>query len=222
MRPPLRTISAARRISRSCGFWLCSSKYWAMACADGGESAIIAAPSTALSGDRNYRMQALFDLAPLAAFFVAYYLGGIYVATAVLMIAMVDLLRLRRVPPMHLVSALLVLALGSATLILRDPRFLKWKPTVFLWLIALASLLSPWVGRIPLAQRLMAPMISHSDNVPRRTWLRLNALWVVFYAALGGLNLWVADSASERTWVNFKVFGLSSAFVLFAIAQALW
>jgi intracellular septation protein len=172
-------------------------------------------------------MQALFDLAPLAAFFVAYYLGGIYVATAVLMIAMValllvDLLRLRRVPPMHLVSALLVLALGSATLILRDPRFLKWKPTVFLWLIAFASLLSPWVGRMPLAQRLLTPMISHSANVPRRTWLRLNALWVVFYAALGGLNLWVADSASERTWVNFKVFGLSTAFVVFAIAQALW
>jgi intracellular septation protein len=172
-------------------------------------------------------MQALFDLAHLAAFFVAYYLGGIYVGTAVLMIAMValllvDLLRWRRVPPMHLLSALLVLVLGGATLILRDPRFLKWKPTIFLWLIALASLLSPWVGRIPLAQRLLAPMISHSGTVPRGTWLKLNALWVVFYAALGALNLWVADSASERAWVNFKVFGLSGAFVLFAIAQALW
>ena len=31
-------------------------------------------------------MQALFDLAPVAAFFVAYWLGGIYVATAVLMV----------------------------------------------------------------------------------------------------------------------------------------
>ena len=93
-------------------------------------------------------MQALIDLAPLAAFFITYYLGGIYLATAVLMIAMVallllDLLRLKRVPPMHLLSAVLVLALGSATLILRDPRFLKWKPTVFLWLVALACLVSP-------------------------------------------------------------------------------
>ena len=48
-------------------------------------------------------MQALFDLAPVAAFFVAYWLGGIYVATAVLMIAMVlllvvDRLRLGRIP----------------------------------------------------------------------------------------------------------------------------
>jgi intracellular septation protein len=172
-------------------------------------------------------MQALFDLAPLVAFFVAYYLRGIYVATAVLMVAMVallliDLLRLKRIPPMHLLSALLVLALGSATLILRDPRFLKWKPTVFLWLVALASLLSPWVSRAPLAQRLLAPMVSGSETVPRRTWLRLNLLWVGFYAALGALNLWVADNASERAWVNFKVFGLSAAFLVFAIAQALW
>jgi intracellular septation protein len=172
-------------------------------------------------------MQALFDLAPLVAFLVAYYLRGIYVATAVLMVAMValllvDLLRLKRIPPMHLASALLVLALGSATLILRDPRFLKWKPTVFLWLVALASLLSPWLSRAPLAQRLLAPMISGSETVPRRTWLRLNLLWVGFYAALGALNLWVADNASERAWVNFKVFGLSAAFAVFAIAQALW
>ena len=28
MSPPSRTISAARRIRRSCGFWGCSSKYW--------------------------------------------------------------------------------------------------------------------------------------------------------------------------------------------------
>lgn len=172
-------------------------------------------------------MQALIDLAPLVAFFVTYYLGGIYVATAVLMIAMVallliDLLRLKRVPPLHLLSAVLVLALGSATLILRDPRFLKWKPTIFLWLVALASLASPWVGRTPLAQRMLAPMVSRSETVPRGTWLKLNWLWVGFYAALGGLNLWVADSASERTWVNFKVFGLSAAFAVFAIAQAVW
>jgi intracellular septation protein len=172
-------------------------------------------------------MQALFDLAPLVAFIIAYYLRGIYVATAVLMIAMValvliDLLRLRRIPPMHALSTALVLGLGAATLILRDPRFLKWKPTIFLWLIAIASLGSAWIGRLPLAQRLLAPLVERSESLPRGTWLRLNWLWVGFYALLGAVNLWVAYNASERAWVNFKVFGLSAAFALFAIAQALW
>jgi intracellular septation protein len=172
-------------------------------------------------------MQALFDFAPLAAFLLAYYRGGIYVATATLMIAMialvaVDLLRLRRIPPMHALSTVLVLLLGTATLILRDPRFLKWKPTIFLWLIALASASSVWIGRTPLAQRALTPLVERSESLPRRLWLQLNWLWVGFYAALGWLNLWVAERASERAWVQFKVFGLTAAFLVFAVAQAMW
>src|SRR5579863_8542764 len=140
-------------------------------------------------------MQAVIDLLPVAAFLVAYYLAGIYVATAVLMIAMLlllllDLVRLRRVPAMHALSAALVFVLGGATLILRDPRFLKWKPTVFLWLVAVSALASGWFSRIPLAQRLLQPIVAHSEALPRALWLRLNWLWVVFYAALGVINLW--------------------------------
>lgn len=171
-------------------------------------------------------MQGLFDLAPVVAFFVAYWLGGIYVATAVLMAGMallllIDLLRLRRVPPMHALSAGLVFVLGAATLILRDARFLKWKPTIFLWLVAAAAVVSAWVGT-PLAQRLLQPVIARSESLPRTLWLRLNWIWVVFYALLGGLNLWIADHCSERNWVNFKLFGLTLAFGVFAMAQAAW
>ncbi|HEX4023589.1 MAG TPA: septation protein IspZ [Steroidobacteraceae bacterium] len=172
-------------------------------------------------------MQALIDLVPLVAFLAAYYLRGIYAATAVLMVAMVallavDWLRLRRIPPLHLASALLVLLLGGATLLLRDPRFLKWKPTVFLWLVAASALGSAWIGKTPLAQRLLQPLIEHSDALPRRLWLRLNWFWVLFCAALGCLNLAVADLASERAWVKFNVFGLSAAFIVFAMVQGAW
>ncbi len=47
-------------------------------------------------------------------------------------------------------------------------------------------------------------------------------LSVVFYALLGGLNLLVAFNASERTWVNFKLFGLTAATVMFAALQLAW
>jgi len=172
-------------------------------------------------------MQPLFDLAPLLAFVVAYYVGGIYIATAVLMAAMValvavDLARHRRVSSMHLMSTILVLVLGSATLILRDPRFLKWKPTIFLWAVALASVVTAWVGRQPLAQRLLGPLVTGSESLPRTVWLRLSWVWGAFYGLLGALNLWVAYRLTERAWVNFKVFGLTAAFLAFAVAQALW
>jgi intracellular septation protein len=65
-------------------------------------------------------------------------------------------------------------------------------------------------------------MVEGSAGLPRALWLRLNWSWAGFYLLLGSLNLWVAYSASERTWVNFKFFGLTSALVLFAMAQALW
>jgi len=172
-------------------------------------------------------MQALIDLAPVAAFFVAYSMAGIYIATAVLMVAMlllllVDLLRLKRIPPMHLLSAGLVFVLGGATLILRDVRFLKWKPTIFLWLVAVMAIISVWFSATPLAQRLLQPIVARSETLPRALWLRLNWIWVGFYALLGALNLWIAYHRSERDWVHFKFFGLTVAFVLFSMAQAAW
>jgi intracellular septation protein len=53
-------------------------------------------------------------------------------------------------------------------------------------------------------------------------WLRLNFSWVVFYLVIGALNLYVAWNMSERTWVNFKVFGLTLATLVFVAAQAVW
>ncbi len=172
-------------------------------------------------------MQTLLELAPLAAFLLAYWLHGIYTATAVLMAAMVllllvDWLRLRRLPPLHLISAALVLLLGGATLLLRDTRFLKWKPTIYLWLVSAGAVGSVWIGRIPLAQRLLQPLIARSEQLPRRTWLTLNWLWAVFYLLLGAANLLIAHWASERAWVYFKVFGLTAAFLVFAMAQGAW
>jgi intracellular septation protein len=172
-------------------------------------------------------MQATLNFLPLAAFMLAYKYGGIYVATAVLMasmllLALVDYLRVRRVSPMHAVSTVLVLIFGTATLVLHDPRFLKVKPTLLLWIMALAFLGSQWIGATPLAQRLLEPALPPEAKVSRAQWLRLNLVWVGAYALLGALNLYVAHNASEQAWVYFKGFGLTIALALLAVGQALW
>jgi intracellular septation protein len=92
-------------------------------------------------------MQLLFDFLPVIAFFVAYKLAGIYVATVVIIaasIAQVSIywLRTRRVNPMHLVSSGLVLVFGGLTLLIHDTAFIMWKPTVVNWLFAAAFLAS--------------------------------------------------------------------------------
>ena len=172
-------------------------------------------------------MQAALNLMPLAAFALAYHFGGIYCATAVLMGAMVllvaiDYLLHRRVAPMHAFSALLVLVFGTLTLVLHDPRFLKWKPTILLWSMALAFVVSQWVGRTPLAQRMFEPALPQEALLGRALWIRVNLLWALVFALLGAANLWVARAASEASWVHFKVYGLTIILVLCSVAQALW
>ena len=173
-------------------------------------------------------MQSVLEFAPVAVFGVAYYLHGIYTATAALMISMavlllVDLAWHRRIPTMHGVSALLVFVFGAATLILHNQRFIQWKPTVLFWLISLAFLGSFWIGKRTLTERLLGSALGEPVTVSQRVWRRiLNVASVAFYALLGGLNLLVAFNASERTWVNFKLFGLTAATAVFAALQVTW
>jgi intracellular septation protein len=173
-------------------------------------------------------MQALLEFAPLVAFFIAYRVGGLYTATAVLMAGMailliVDYVRLRRIPAMHALSAVLVFLFGTATLILHDVRFIQWKPTAFFWLASIAFLASHWIGKQTLTQRLLSAALGNEEiRIPESTWKVLNLLWVAFYALLGGLNLLVAFNLSEHLWVTFKFVGLPAANLVFVGAQVAW
>ena len=172
-------------------------------------------------------MQALTALAPLVAFFVTYRLRGLYAATAVLMAAMivvlaVDWLRERRIPPLHALSALLVLIFGAATLLLHNPLFIQWKATALFWAVSGAFIASSRIGERTLTERLFAPALAERQPVSRATWRRLNLWSAAMYALLGALNLGVAYYASERTWVNFKMFGLTLLTFAGVALQLLW
>jgi intracellular septation protein len=168
-------------------------------------------------------MQFLFDLFPVIAFFVAYKLADIYVATGVLIAAAlvqvtIQWVRHRRVSPMLLVSAVLVLIFGGLTLLIHDDEFIKWKPTILNWLFAAAFLGSQFLGEQPLVQR----MLSSSLTLERPVWNRLNLMWSVFFAIMGAANLYVARTFDQNTWVNFKLFGMLGLTVLFVLIQGVW
>ncbi len=172
-------------------------------------------------------MQFVLELFPLLAFFVAFKLGDLYTATAVLMGAMalllvVDYVRERKIPPMHSASAVLVFVLGTATLLLQDDRFIKWKPTAFFWIVALVFLGSFWIGKSTITERMLGAAFGPDSGISPTAWRWLNALWVVFFVVLGVVNLAVAFNASNDTWVNFKVAGIPIATIAFMGAQVLW
>lgn len=168
-------------------------------------------------------MQLLFDFFPVIAFFVAYKLADIYVATGVIIAAVliqmgVQWVRHRKISPMMLISAVLVLVFGALTLLVHDKTFIQWKPTVLNWLFAAGFLVSQYIGEQPVIQRLMGASL----ELPRPVWLKLNLIWVAFFIIMGALNLYVAYSFSEATWVNFKLFGILGLTVAFALLQGVW
>jgi len=73
-------------------------------------------------------MQLLLEFLPIALFFVAYKFGDLFVATgvliaAVILQAIVQWIRHRKISPMMLASAILVMVFGGLTLLLHDATF---------------------------------------------------------------------------------------------------
>src|SRR5262245_36501504 len=135
-------------------------------------------------------MQLLFDVFPVIVFFVAYRLYGIYAATAAIIVTMAvqiayQWLRYRKVNRMFLVSGILVALFGGITLVLRNPIFIQWKPSIVNWLFAAAFLGSQFIGSKTLIERVMG----HAVQLEPAFWRQLNVMWVIAFLGLGAANL---------------------------------
>jgi len=167
-------------------------------------------------------MKFLFDLFPIILFFAAYKFGGIYVATGVAIAATFAQIgwvwfRHRKVDTMLWVSLGLITVFGGATLLLQNPTFIKWKPTVLYWLFATVLLVSATLMK----KNLIRKMLEQQMTLPEPMWIKLNLSWVAFFAAMGVANLYVAFTYSEATWVNFKLFGGMGLMIAFIVIQGL-
>lgn len=198
-------------------------------------------------------MKLLFDFFPIILFFVSYYqatflventfigqlidpakpdfITATIVATGIAIIASfvqvaIHWFNTHKFERMHLFSLTLITVLGTITIVLGNPAFIQWKPTVLNWLFAAVFLGSMFVGEKSIIQRMMSEHVSLPENV----WTTLNLSWVAFFFISGAANLYVAfyynlgasDEARMDSWVNFKLFGLMGLTIAFVILQALY
>ena len=169
-------------------------------------------------------MKLLLDFLPVIIFFIVYKsTDDIILATAVLIPAtllqmLYTWIKTRKVEMIQLVTLGMVIVLGGATVIFQDKTFIQWKPTVVTWLFAVAFLGSQYIGDKTIIQRLMQSAI----QLPQYAWRQLNYAWVIFYIVLGALNLFVAFTMDEETWVNFKLFGMMGLTFLFILLQGFY
>jgi intracellular septation protein len=159
------------------------------------------------------------DLGPLLIFFVSFQLAGIFAATAAFMIAILLALAVgyaieRRVSPMPLFTALLVLIFGGLTLYLKNDTFIKMKPTVLYAGFGLTLLGGLLFGRL-----FVKYVFAAAFELTEEGWRKLTFRWGWFFLALAILNEIVWRSMPTATWVKFKVFGIIPLIMLFALAQ---
>lgn len=168
-------------------------------------------------------MQVFYDLLPVVLFFIVYKFAGIYAATgAAIIISALQVIiywvRYKQFEKMQLVTFVLILLLGGATLFFHNPIFIKWKPTAIYWAFSIIFIGSHFIGKKPLLQYVMAGKV----DLPAPIWAKLNLSWAIFFAGIGLLNIYVAYHYSTNTWVNFKLFGIFGLMLVFIVIQAFY
>lgn len=145
--------------------------------------------------------------------------AGIFVATAVFMVAILVALAIsyaltRRLPMMAMVSAVIVVVFGGATLFFQNETFIKLKPTI-IYLLFAGTLFGGLIFRKPL----LAMVFDQMFNLTEEGWRKLTIRWALFFLVLAILNEIVWRTQTTDTWVTFKVFGVMPLTFLFAALQ---
>jgi len=159
------------------------------------------------------------DLGPLLIFFVANTVFGIFTATGVFMVVMLIAIAVgiaieRKVSPIPLVTATLVLVFGGLTLWLDNDIFIKIKPTI-LYAIFAAVLL----GGLAYSRLFIKLLLGQTLRLPEMAWRALTWRWALFFIMLAILNEIVWRHVSTNMWVVFKVWGVFPLTLIFAMAQ---
>ena len=176
-------------------------------------------------------MKQLLEFLPLIIFFIVYQMSGttlsvgdseytfdgIYTATIALIlttILQVIIVKLvwGSVEKRLLGVAGAVIIFGGATVLLKDPVFIFWKPTVFNWALAGVSV----VWHVMRGKCLFEDLLPDEIEMPKHVWKRVTVASTLHLFIVGAVNLYVAYNFSMDAWVSFKLWSA----VLFTLIWA--
>lgn len=159
------------------------------------------------------------DLGPLAIFFAAFKFANIYVATGLFMVAVLTALAIgywleRKLSPMPVFTAILVLVFGGLTLYLHNDVFIKVKLTILYTFFGIILL-----GGLAVNRLFIKYVFGQAFELTEEGWRKLTLRWGLFAFAIAIVNEIIWRHFSTDVWVNFKVWGIYPLFFLFALAQ---
>ncbi len=176
-------------------------------------------------------MKQLLEFLPLIIFFIVYQMSGttlsvgnseytfdgIYTATIALILTtilqvIIVMLVWGSVEKRLLGVAGAVIIFGGATVLLKDPVFIFWKPTVFNWALAGVSV----VWHVMRGKCLFEDLLPDEIEMPKHIWKRVTVASTLHFFIVGAVNLYVAYNFSMDAWVSFKLWSA----VLFTLIWA--
>jgi len=163
--------------------------------------------------------RAILDFGPLLLFFAAYKLFGLFAATATVMAAAVaavcaGYLLERKIHPIPLATAVIVLIFGGLTLYLNNPMFIKIKPTMIYALFG-----SVLIGGLFFNRPLVKYIFGAAVTLNEAAWRTLSWRFGLFFFAMALLNELIWRNFSNDLWVDFHVFGAIALTLLFSMSQ---
>ncbi|MBY0564623.1 MAG: septation protein IspZ [Hyphomonadaceae bacterium] len=167
----------------------------------------------------------LTDLGPILVFIVAFNVlqrieatkdNAIFIATGLFMAATVAAIAYYKlnkgsVPPVLIITGVLVLAFGGLTILLRDQTFIQLKPTI-VNLFYVAAIL----GSMAFRQNIWKLLFGHAFDLPDRIWNILALRWCGFFVFMALLNEYIRHNFSFEFWLNTRPLVIFPLFFLFA------
>lgn len=160
----------------------------------------------------------ILDLGPLVIFFGVLKFWNFYVATAVFMVTIMATLAIgyapeRKLSPMPLFTAAVVMIFGGLTLYLNDSSFFKLKVTFIYSLFGTMLLVGLAFNRL-----FIKYVFSEALELDEQGWRKLTVRMGIFFFLLAVLNEIVWRNASDDTWALAKI-GFVGLTFLFLMAQ---
>lgn len=174
--------------------------------------------------------QLWIDLGPILVFVITYNVlfrieatkpNAIYIATGVFIVSVLAAIaycKIQRgkIPPILIVTGVLVTAFGGLTILLHDPAIIQIKFTFTFLFYAAAILFSLAIG-----QNVWKLFFRHLFNLPDKIWRILALRWAAFYVVVALLNEVLRYYYNEANgnfdvWLNLRTILTYPAFIAFA------
>lgn len=196
-------------------------------------------------------MKLLFDLFPVAAFFIAYRIGKSFPDESAAFVAAVFGPVTATATFPDLVAVIVATTIAIVATLIQVGWLLARRQTVkpMLWLSAILIVvfggMTIWLqneafikwkpsllywsfaailagGRLLFRRNLLSALLGSELPLAAPVWDRMLWLWAGFFAFLGVANLYVAYNFTTEQWVDFKTFGLIGLTFAFVIGLGIY